>query len=61
VGDAAEGIIESADDLKADMVAMSTRGRSGVSRWVIGSVAEKVLREGNRPLLLVRAPGDRKK
>jgi nucleotide-binding universal stress UspA family protein len=61
VGEAAEGIIEFADDIEADMVAMSTHGRSGVSRWVMGSVAEKVLREGNRPLLLVRAPGARKK
>ncbi len=57
VGNAAEEIIEFADDLGADMVAMSTHGRSGVSRWVLGSVAEKVLREGNKPLLLVRAPG----
>jgi nucleotide-binding universal stress UspA family protein len=61
VGDAAEEIIEFADSLEADMVAMSTHGRSGISRWVIGSVAEKVLREGNRPLLLVRAPGARNK
>ena len=61
VGDAAEEIIEFANDLGADMVAMSTHGRSGVSRWVLGSVAEKVLREGNKPLLLVRAPGARNK
>ena len=40
-----------------DLVAMSTHGRTGVSRWVLGSVAEKVLRASSTPLLLVRAPG----
>jgi nucleotide-binding universal stress UspA family protein len=58
-GHAAEAIIEFAIEAKADMVAMSTHGRSGVSRWVFGSVAEKVLHEGNKPLLLVRSPGAR--
>jgi len=57
LGHAAEGIIEFADEANADMVAMSTHGRSGVGRWVLGSVAEKVLHEGNKPLLLVRSPG----
>ncbi|HEY33597.1 MAG TPA: universal stress protein [Dehalococcoidia bacterium] len=56
-GDAAEEIIEFADEVRADMVAMSTHGRSGVGRWIFGSVAEKVLHEGNNPLLLVRSPG----
>jgi nucleotide-binding universal stress UspA family protein len=61
VGNAADEIIEFASEVGADMVAMSTHGRSGVGRWVFGSVAEKVLHEGNRPLLLVRAPGARTK
>jgi nucleotide-binding universal stress UspA family protein len=55
VGNAAEEIIKSADEMKVDIVAMSTHGRSGIGRWVFGSVAEKVLYEGNTPLLLVRA------
>jgi nucleotide-binding universal stress UspA family protein len=38
-----------------DLIVMSTHGRSGISRWVFGSVAEKVLRTVNAPLLLVRA------
>jgi len=54
VGTAAEEIIKLADELHVDMVAMSTHGRSGVSRWAFGSVADKVLHAGNTPLLLVR-------
>ncbi len=54
VGSAAEEIIKLADELYVDMVAMSTHGRSGVSRWAFGSVADKVLHAGNTPLLLVR-------
>lgn len=53
-GIAAEEIIKLADEMYADMVAMSTHGRSGVGRWVFGSVADRVLHEGNTPLLLVR-------
>jgi len=54
-GAAAEVIIDLADEMNADIVAMSTRGRSGVSRWTLGSVAEKVLLGGDTPLLLVRS------
>ena len=56
VGDAAEQIIKVADEINADLVAMSTHGGSGLSRWVFGSVADKVLHSGNTPLLLVRTP-----
>jgi nucleotide-binding universal stress UspA family protein len=56
LGSAAEEIIRLADSLHVDMVAMSTHGRSGVGRWAFGSVAEKVLRGGNTPVLLVRTP-----
>ncbi len=56
VGDAAGEIIKLADEINADVVAMSTHGRSGISRWALGSVAERVLNAGNTPLLLVRAP-----
>lgn len=55
VGEAAQGIVEAADEGDADLVAMSTHGRSGIGRWVLGSVAEKVLRATHKPLLLVRA------
>ncbi|MFC1896955.1 universal stress protein [Chloroflexota bacterium] len=53
-GAEAEEIINLADKTQADLVAMSTHGRSGISRWFLGSVADRVLHEGNTPLLLVR-------
>lgn len=43
-------------DNKLDLVAMSTHGRSGLSRLVMGSVAEEVVRNAGVPVLLVRAP-----
>jgi nucleotide-binding universal stress UspA family protein len=54
-GNAAEEIVDLADKTSAGVVAMSTHGRSGIGRWVFGSVAEKVLHGGTKPLLLVRA------
>jgi nucleotide-binding universal stress UspA family protein len=54
-GNAAEEIISLAGEIHADLVIMSTHGRSGIGRWVFGSVAEKVLYEGYTPLMLVRA------
>jgi len=38
-----------------DLIIMATHGWSGVRRWVMGSVANKVLREGNTPLMLIRS------
>ncbi|MFO7538403.1 MAG: universal stress protein [Chloroflexota bacterium] len=38
-----------------DVIVMSTHGRSGLSRWVFGSVADKVLRQAQVPVLLIRA------
>jgi len=54
-GPAADRIIEVAQRVGADFVAMSTHGRSGVSKWVFGSVADRVLHSGKMPLILVRA------
>ena len=54
VGSPAEAIIDVADDLGVDFIAMSTRGKGGFTPWTIGSVAQKVLLGGNTPLLLVR-------
>ena len=51
----AENIIQAEKDLNIDTVAMSTHGRRGVTRWAFGSVAEKVLRSGSVPVMLVRA------
>jgi nucleotide-binding universal stress UspA family protein len=53
-GDAALQILETSREKGADLIAMTTHGRSGVPRWLLGSVAEKVLRAANVPLLVVR-------
>jgi nucleotide-binding universal stress UspA family protein len=56
-GDPAEEIVRMADEIDADLIAMSTHGRSGINRWVFGSVTDEVLRrEGKIPILVVRAP-----
>ena len=60
-GDEAAEIIKLAEEGKFSMVAMATHGRSGVGRWIFGSNANKVLNEGNTPLLLVRPVKGKKK
>jgi nucleotide-binding universal stress UspA family protein len=54
-GRAAEAIIEKAAADKGTLITMATHGRSGINRWMLGSVAEKVLRATINPLLLIRA------
>ena len=62
VGDASEAIIKAAEEINADLIAMSTHGRSGLSRWAFGSVTDKVLRRGGKiPVLTVRAAGKTEK
>jgi nucleotide-binding universal stress UspA family protein len=51
---AAAEIIDLARKTKDNLVAMSTHGRSGVERWVTGSVAERVVRHSSDPVLLIR-------
>ncbi|MEA3336099.1 MAG: universal stress protein [Chloroflexota bacterium] len=51
----AEEIISYAEDADCDLIVMSTHGRSGIGRWVYGSVADKVLRGSHIPIFLVRA------
>lgn len=54
LGKAADEILVVAEREACDLIAMSTHGRSGVQRWVYGSVTEKVLRSGDTSLLIVR-------
>ena len=54
-GEVTEEILHYADKIHADMIVMSTHGRSGLGRWVYGSVADRVLRHSPVPVLLVRA------
>ncbi|HID52577.1 MAG TPA: universal stress protein [Anaerolineae bacterium] len=51
----AEAILENAAKMDVDTIVMSTHGRGGISRWVYGSVADKVLRQADMPVLLIRA------
>ena len=55
-GPPAEAIVEAARYRHADLVVMSSHGRSGLGRLVLGSVAESVLRASSVPILLIR-PG----
>ncbi len=54
-GGVAEGILSYARQHRADVVVMSTHGRSGLGRWVFGSVADRVLHTAEMPVWLVRA------
>jgi nucleotide-binding universal stress UspA family protein len=57
-GNAEDTIIDRAAADKSMLVAMATHGRSGIRRFLLGSVAEKVLRGTANPLLLIRAAED---
>jgi nucleotide-binding universal stress UspA family protein len=54
-GIAGEVIIDKAAADKGTLISMATHGRSGIERWLLGSVAEKVLHGATNPLLLIRA------
>jgi nucleotide-binding universal stress UspA family protein len=55
-GDPAEEILAYADEIDADLIVMGTHGRTGIERRVIGSVAERVVRHAERPVMTVRLP-----
>ena len=50
-------IIDFAKEVGADLIVMSTHGRSGITRWVLGSTAHKVIIRAETPILLVRSKG----
>jgi len=55
IGNAPDTILKVADEINANLIAMSTHGRSGFSALAFGSVTVKVLRGANMPVLTVRA------
>ncbi|MFC2023984.1 universal stress protein [Chloroflexota bacterium] len=55
IGYPAEEILRYAEDKDIDLIVMATHGRSGIRRWVTGSVADKVLQASKVPIWLVRA------
>ena len=52
-------ITQFAEENQIDLIVLSTRGRSGFSRWLMGSVADRVVRGATIPVLLVRVREDR--
>ena len=56
-GRVAETLADYANKNNVDLIIIATHGRSGVSRWVWGSVADRILRSSCVPILMVRAPG----
>jgi len=56
--DAAYEILEMEKETQYDLIVMATRGRSNIARWALGSVTEKVLRGGDRPILVIRETTD---
>lgn len=53
-GDAAGCVVETAVSEQVDLITMGTHGRSGLSRWLLGSVAQKVLRHAPCPVFVIR-------
>jgi nucleotide-binding universal stress UspA family protein len=54
VGAVAEVILGVAEELQVDIIAMSTHGRTGPARWLVGSIAERVVYNSKIPVLLIR-------
>lgn len=55
IGHPAEQIIDSAAEMSDPIIVMTTRGRSGIGRWIYGSVADQVVRAAEVPVLLIRS------
>jgi nucleotide-binding universal stress UspA family protein len=55
-GKAAKAIVQASERLRADVIVMASHGRGGLARAVLGSVADAVVRQAARPVLVVRSP-----
>ncbi len=53
-GKVAQSILQVAQDEKVNLIAIATHGRSGISRWVYGSVTNRIVEESLQPVLLIR-------
>lgn len=58
-GSAAEEILDYAKNNKVDLIVMTTHGKTGISRWFFGSVAQKVLQHSPIPVLMISPSGCR--
>lgn len=54
MGDIAEELLKKAKSADADVVVMTSHGRTGIGRMIMGSVADEVLRHANMPVMIVR-------
>jgi nucleotide-binding universal stress UspA family protein len=57
-GNVAAGITKTAEELKCDLILMGTLGREGFDRLLVGSVAERVVRTANQPVMLLRGTAE---
>ena len=57
IGRVAESLVDYCAKNSVDLIIIATHGRSGITRWVRGSVADKILRSSKIPVMMVRAPG----
>lgn len=55
-GKSAETIIQYANDVSASLIALTTHGFSGITKWAYGSVASRIIEGSSKPIFLVRAP-----
>lgn len=56
LGRVAESLVDFAEKNDSDLILIASHGRSGVRRWVRGSIADKILHSSTVPVLIVRAP-----
>ncbi len=56
-GKVADTLAHWAEKNEVDLIVIASHGRSGVSRWIMGSVADRVMRSACVPVLMIRAPG----
>jgi nucleotide-binding universal stress UspA family protein len=56
-----EGILKGAQECEADLIAMTSHGATGLAKWIFGSVAEKVLRHADRPVLILKSEWSRQR
>jgi nucleotide-binding universal stress UspA family protein len=58
VGDPASALVQTAEKENVDLIVMGTHGRTGLTRLLMGSIAEAVVRRANCPVLTIRQPAN---
>jgi nucleotide-binding universal stress UspA family protein len=56
-GKVAETLADWVEKNNVDLIIIASHGRSGISRWMMGSVADRILHSVCAPVLMIRAPG----